>query len=285
MKLSVVTVFFFVSFISQAQVYNLEGNLFFSEPYFEATFIQENAIEEVSATVTFKDEGLPIKKKRTQWIFRFNEKGNLVNMHKRLDKGSWIDSVNLAIRYNEEAKPIFRRERDLFGIHFYRYEYKPDGSLFREVYERPAAYNKKPKVVFYSTDTYGDTVSIVHFLNALNREFRQELRRFSSAALPLHYRDKRHITGTNTEKRWVYDAGGNLDSLIIETHVPERNTHVYTYAYNSEGFISQEDYFRNGTAKHHGEILYANGLPDAYLRREEDTKRITIIRFTYTMRN
>ncbi len=278
--LTVITLLFSPFFL-WGQVYNLEGSVFFNEPYLEAAFVKENAIRKVTATIAFKDEGQPIKRKRSRWSFSFNKNGQLVNVHKLLDKGSWLDSVNLSIRYNESSKPIFRRERDLFGIHFYRFEYKQDGSLFREVYERPAAYKKNPKVVFFNTDFYGDTVTIVHFLNKLNLEFKQELRKFSSSALPLHYRDKRHITGTNTEKYWVYNDSNRLDSLIIEEYIPERKSHVFTYTYNSKGLLTQEDYLLNGKPKHHGEILYADGVPDAYLKRDEETKRITIIRFSY----
>jgi len=276
-----ITALIFLWFTSQAQPFVLtNGGLLATVPYFDQEWIAKLHISQVHATVSVKDDGLPIRKTRTTFTYRFKPTGQFVWMKHTIDKGGWIDSASTAIRYNDIEQIIFKRERDLFGIHLYTYEYRADGTPFREVYTRPAAYKMKPKSVFFEDQIFeGGTVKRIH-RNVNDRAFKDEIFRYMDDNKPESYREKRHITGLYQEKYWHY-TDQQLDSLTHILHQPNKTVLSYHYMYDDSGSLIATNEYKNGTLVAHTELLYANGILDATLRRDEATHRITITRFSY----
>ncbi len=268
-------------FSLNAQIVDLsQGEALQEFPYFNEEWIHEKGISTVRSMVAIKDDGQPIKKLRTQVTYRFHRDGKFRSMYHIIDKGSWIDSASVAIRYSLSNQVVSKRERDLFGIHLYTYEYRNDGSLFREVYSRPSAYNMKAKSVFFEDQAFDDgTIKRIH-RNKNDRAFKDELFQYNTRNQPTSYREKRHITGLYLEKRWSYDSLGQFDSLIIVKHHPIRTEWTYNYQYNMGNLISY-DILKAGILVSHHELLYKDELLDTILSRDEETHRITITRFTY----
>jgi hypothetical protein len=269
-------------FSLNAQIVDLsQGEALQELPYFNEEWIHENRISTIRSIVAIKDDGQPIKKRRTQVTYRFHRDGKFQSMYRIIDKGSWIDSASISVRYSSNNQIVSKRERDLFGVHLYSYEYRDDGSLFREVYSRPSAYNMKAKSVFYEDQFFDDgTLKRIH-RNKNDRAFKDELFQYNSLNQPTNYREKRHITGLYLEKRWCYDSLGLLDSLIVIKHQPSRIEWTYNYQYDDTRNLISYDVLKAGTLVSHHELLYRNDLLDTILSRDEETHRITITRFTY----
>jgi len=265
---------------SQAQPFVLsDGALFAGPPYLNQEWISKFHISKVHASVSVKDDGLPIRKTKDAYTYRFNQNGQFVWMRHAIDKGNWIDSTSVAIRYNDANQMVYKRERDLFGVHLYTYEYREDGTPFREVYSRPSAYKMKPKSVFYEDQIFEDgSIKRIH-RNANDRAFKDEIFR-NSNGMPEYYREKRHITGVYQEKQWHY-SDQVLDSLTLIIHQPKKTVVVYHYSYDESGRLIAVNEYENNKLITHTELLYVDGLPDASLQRDETTHRITITRFRY----
>ena len=73
----------------------------YEEPFFDSAFIAENHIKQVTARVSHKDDNRPVKRLRTYWQFEYDQQGTFIRENKILDRGSWLDSLNVALKFNK----------------------------------------------------------------------------------------------------------------------------------------------------------------------------------------
>lgn len=267
--------------VQAQQVYVLNGHALYEEPFFDSAFIAENHIKQVTARVSYKDDNRPVKRLRTFWQFEYDQQGTFVRENKILDRGSWLDSLNVALKFNKVNQIVHRRERNSFGIHYYAFEYNAEGLPFREVYSRPAVMELDSRSVFFNYQQFGDTILKKIHVNKLELPFKEELFKYNDLGNPVEYTEKRHITGLTEHRFWKYNERDQLVELTIEKYKPTSKTTVYRYIYNDSGRLEVENVFENEEQTEHNEFVYKNGKLDAFLSRDEITHRITIIEFAY----
>lgn len=260
-----------------------QGHALYEEPFFEASFIQEQHIREVQATVVYKDELLPIQETRTKWSFSFHPTGRLQSHYKLLDNGSWVDSTSVYLSYNESGQVIRRRERDLFGIHYYAYRYDSLDRLIWEKYSRPKVRNVAPVITTYEHQVYADTVTKTRLRHEGEAAFSEVLQRTNRDGILLESTQRYTFGGFYNRSERIFDQSGRVARVIREEREEERTVREYVFQYDGQNRLIAEDVYAEGDSwLAHNEFVYKDALLDAYLSRDEQTQRILIVRFTYS---
>jgi len=296
--------------------------IYTNEPKFNRTFIKQNKIKTISASVVDKPDGEIIRDKGLAQVFAFDTEGNLTRQyfneitslekteieipavykkgkvikkaHTKIDYQYQYDT--LGTEYSYSSNGYLKMKRVCLG-NFYNstyYEYFGDGLVSRQTLckETNIAKSGEPFKLGVQTviseekfeyETLTPTQVKKKFLNDEGKPYKQGILNFSNSK-PVDESYEFVVGFIRSGVTYKYDAHERLTEKTMTDNSSGSNTEKIAYDYDANGSVTAEKRFKNGTQT--DEIIYIYDESKKLLTSQADRQiqkaSIKIIKYEYT---
>lgn len=261
--------------LASAQAFDTRfGNFNREQIEFDQEFILRNGIKEIRVDYSKKIPGRPIEALPDQDVMRYDSRGRILSKTSIRSTRLGIDTLWNEWVYSGEL--LFAElKKDALGV--YRQE------IIRNAEGELAGYKRYRNDVLVNEEQYryaviGDTLVQQTFINADGLAYKTlTTRKFSDGRLA-EQREQFSFTGRVCRLLHDYNEQGWVSECIREDEQGKERT---VYEYSALGEIMKVSYYNGNEMSYGLEILYENGLPDAWIRQELSTNHLRIGKFTY----
>jgi len=310
------------SYILHAQIiapctYEIYSN----EPKFNRTFIKQNKIKTISASVVDKPDGEIIRDKGLAQVFAFDTEGNLTRQYYNeitslekteieipamYKKGKVIKKAHTKIDYQYQYDTLgteffyssngyLKMKRVCIG-NFYNstyYEYFGDGLVSRQTLCKETNIAKSGDLFKlgvqtviseekFEYETLTPTQIKKNFLNDEGKSYKQGILNFQNSK-PTDESYEFVVGFIRSGVTYKYDANERLTEKIITDNSSGNSTEKITYEYDANGNVTAEKRFKNGVQT--DEIIYiydeAKKLLTSQADRQIQKASIKIVKYEY----
>ena len=260
----------------------LKEKLYTSEAHFNEKYIAANKIKAIEASISVKYDLQQIRETGRSNYFSFNTLGKISNHYEVYGN----DTIATYYEYNTKNQLIVKRTNDRQGFYSHNYEYNNSDKLIRYYYSRDEnefadkhRFKLSNRNIILS-ENYEYGISSKNqvtrtIINDIGKPYKEETFNYDQFGNLAEYIYRYIITGNQVATAYSYD----FYSRIVEIVKPEE---TILFEYDSIGNLTAEKVYKNNSLYQTKEFLYNNAmLLTAQLIKNEETKAITIIKFTY----
>ena len=292
-----------------------------SEPRFSRTFVKQNKIRTVTASVVDKPDGEIIRDKGLAQVYSFDTSGNLTRhyfneitslekteteipaVYKRgrvvkksftkVDFQYQYDTLGTEFFYNSTGYLVMKRVCIGDFYHSTYYEYFGDGLVSRQTLCKETNIAKQGQPfklgvqTILSEEKFGYenlTATQVKktFLNDEGKPYKQGILNFSNGK-PLDESYQFVVGYIRSGVTYSYDAAGRLTQMLTSDNSSGYNTEKTTYEYDESGNVKTEKRFKNETETDEIVYLYddAKKLMTSQIDRQLQKASIKILKYEY----
>ena len=258
----------------KGQVFNSEVANFQTDRLdFDERYIRTNGISYVKVRYQNKAPGKPLANLPDVDEYYFDEQGRMIQLKlvrtvDIRDIGKTADTTVILNRYNGNVL-LSQTSRDRYGE--YVQEWKCD------VEGRYVAKNIYRNNVLISAETAEWTGNRCRWLNGEGRPYRDEWEEINSLGEVLSRYSLLLVVDHLSEIVYSYDQRGRITEVTERR--PDGSRHRFKYFYSEPGELLQVQTRRNEVLRNEIEILYNEGLPEAFIIREPETNFMRIGKF------
>jgi len=280
-------VLFFNAFYFSQMLNNKNGNAFTNTPFFNKSFIKNNKIKKLSATISFKKKGSVIKQTNLSYSFSFDKNGRLIHFLESNFRGKKIDSVEYFYTYNSANQLEVERKKEMNGYTSIHYKYNTNGELVLKEFHRDIL-NDLDSLI-HSTVLYVKKIenSIAKnskkqiVFNNYNLPYKEITSLFSEDGYLLEQKEKMKMSSAFFKKTFSYNDQGWVSSKKNFRSTDSIPSERWEYKYDSWGNLIKLDYYRGKNLLEEKEIYYSEktNLIANMLIINNITQSLKIIRF------
>ncbi len=265
---------FFLLFDAMAQPFdNQTGNFNLDEIEFEAFFIRSNKISSVSIDYSKKLPGSPIQDLSDKDYFKFDHEGRKIEELKIRTNRLGTDSVWTKWHYEGE-KLIQREGNDRLGRFQEKFEYYASGECLISMTRASRLINQER----IKTETVNDTLEIARYYNSDNIHFKT-IQIYHRADGRIHEKSEEfHFSGRRNKSNYEYEEKGWV-SICYKSSGDKQE--CSSYDYTDLGELLMVKYYKDQKVVETLELLYDDGLPEAWISKEIETNRLKIAKFNF----
>ena len=254
---------FFNAFCFSQMLNNKNGNAFTSTPFFNKSFIKNNKIKKLSATVSFKKKGSVIKQTNLSYSFSFDEHGRLSHFLESNFRGKKIDSVEYFYSYSSAGQIEVERKKEMNGYTSVHYEYNTNGDLVLKEFHRDML-NDQDSLI-HSTILYVKKIenSVAEnskkqvVFNNYNLPYKEITYVFSEDGYLLEQKEKMKMSSAFFKKTFSYNDQGWVSSKNNFRATDSIPSERWEYKYDTWGNLTKVDYYRGQNLLEEKELYYS----------------------------
>ena len=296
--------------------------IYSTEPKFNHSFIKKNKIKTISASIVDKPDGEIIRDKGLAQVFAFDADGNMVRQyyneitslekteieipavygkrgkvvkkeHTKIDYQYQYDTLGTEYIYSSNG--YLKMKRVCIGTFFYTtyYEYFGDGLVSRQTLCKETN-SAKPGQPFklgvqtiiseekFQYENLTPTQVKKIFLNDEGKPYKQGILNFTDGN-PIDESYEFTVGFIRSGVSYKYDSQERLKEKIMTDNSSENNVEKITYDYDSNGNVTAEKQFKNGTQTDEIVYLYdeAKRLMTSQIDRQLQKASIKIVKYEY----
>ena len=268
------SLFFFFSLLAMAQPFdNARGNFNHRELELNPDFIRANGIRSLEVSYSRKLPGSPIEPLPDYDRFRFDAEGRKTSRLSIQSNRLGIDTVEVEWIYRGDGL-VEMTGRDQLGAYRELTSNAEDGIRTTQWYRGQKLINQERIEI----SQIRDTLEIARHFNSDDIHYKtvQCYRRKDGR---IHDETEEFLfSGRRNKTRFDYNDEGWVRTCYRQ--LGERQEHT-TYEYSQLGEIMMVHYYSGNKVVETLEMLYDQGLPEAWISKEIETNRLKIAKFKF----
>lgn len=216
-----------------------------------------------------------------------------MQMESYYKRGGWLDTSIVLYDYNDLGQLITKRTNDAYGFYSYHYEYDEGDNLIKETYCRDenkgnSKSNFIPGKEFtIKSETFehlipGENQYKKLFYNNKGKLYKENMTYYNVHGNKTEETEKYIVTNKRSSINYEYDENNRLLKISEIPDLRFDSKNLNTFTYDEIGNIVSEEINKDGKPSIFREYLYGpTMLLKDRLVKDEDTKAINIIRYSY----
>lgn len=273
----------------------LKENLYTSKSYFNEKYISNNHIRSIKASLSVKQELQKIEETGKTNVYTFSNDGKLMSQFETYSVGyNSTDTIIIYYFYDDKNRIELKRTSDQQGFFSYIYKYDELGRITVYFYSRDEnelnskqLFKLKKRNIILSESYEYQNVSKKELkrtvINDIGKAYKEEFFIYDQYDNMAEYSYRYIVTGKRNSTIYSYDFYGRIIEMTESSSGFDNPDVVTLFEYDQIGNLLAEKVFKKDVLTTTKEFLYdKNMLLTAQLIKDEFTKAITIIKFSYT---
>lgn len=275
LRLHIILFIFFLGDV-QAQPFDINNSLGdFGVDYFQLApdFAARNGIRQQEITFMRKLPDKPMEDLKEMILLEYNRNGRMIkelivkpNLHR--------SDTSIKRWYYDRDELKYMEKTDVLGLYREEYEYPANDSLVIERWRNDVLIS----IESIKTHQVNDTLTIKRFYNESGvhyktfRDYSRKDGRQARKSLEFQF------TGKTSEESFRYNEKGR-----VEAYTRKGNGKDITkeFEYSDIGELIYVSVLSNAKKKSKLEFLYEDGLPDAYIKVDKESRHMRIAKFEF----